>query len=123
MPTVTIHLNDRSYDIVCDPGQQDRVQDLGRYIDDRLQQILDAGGAGRSDSYAMVLTMLVLADEVFSLKDGSADGAGIKGAESDNGIRLSRQEADQLLDMVQHLRQRVSKMTDTVENGPLDPTD
>jgi hypothetical protein len=71
----------------------------------------------------MVLTMLVLADEIFSLKDGTSDDAGIQGADGDDGIRLSRQEADQLLDMVQHLRQRVSKMTDTVENGPLDHTD
>jgi cell division protein ZapA len=71
MAEISISLNGRSYDIACDPGQEGRVVDLAAYIDQRLQQIARSGAA-YNDAHQLVLTALVLADELFEAKEASA---------------------------------------------------
>jgi cell division protein ZapA len=68
MAEVTISLNGRPYEIACDAGQEGRVVDLAAYIDQRLQQIARSGAA-YNDAHLMVLTALVLADELFEAKE------------------------------------------------------
>ena len=68
MAEVNVIIDGRSYGIACDSGQEQRVQQLGRYIDQRLQELSNGSGANNK-AQLMVLTALVLADEVFDLKD------------------------------------------------------
>lgn len=70
MAEVTIYINGRSYDISCDNGQEGRIVDLASYIDQRLQQI-SRSGAAYNDAHLMVLTSLVLADELFDAREGT----------------------------------------------------
>lgn len=65
MPTVTITVNAKNYQIACDEGQESHVQSLGAYVDESAQTV--AGAAG-SETYQLVLTSLVLADELFDLR-------------------------------------------------------
>jgi cell division protein ZapA len=71
MSEVKITLNGRLYDIGCDPGQEARVVELASYIDQRLQQIARSGAA-YSDAHLLVLTSLVLADELFDVKESAS---------------------------------------------------
>lgn len=64
MAEVKIFINGRSYDIACDAGQEGRIVDLATYIDQKLQQI-SRSGSSHNDAHLMVLTALVLADELF----------------------------------------------------------
>ena len=68
MAEVTVYINGRSYDISCDHGQEGRVVDLAAYIDQRLQAI-SRSGAAYNDAHLMVLTSLVMADEVFEMRE------------------------------------------------------
>lgn len=68
MAEVTIYINGRSYDISCDNGQEGRIVDLANYIDQKLQQI-SRSGAAYNDAHLTVLTALVLADEVFDMRE------------------------------------------------------
>lgn len=68
MASVSVEINGQSYSIACEDGQEERVSSLGRYINKRLQDIAGAGAA-RNDSQLMVLTSLVLTDELFELKE------------------------------------------------------
>jgi cell division protein ZapA len=70
MAEVTISLNGRAYEIACDAGQEGRVVDLAAYIDQRLSQIARSGAA-YNDAHLMVLTSLVLADELFEVQEGA----------------------------------------------------
>ncbi|MBI3441525.1 MAG: cell division protein ZapA [Proteobacteria bacterium] len=70
MAEVKIYINGRSYDIACDSGQEGRVVDLATYIDQKLQQISRSGSA-YNDAHLQVLTLLVLADELFELREAS----------------------------------------------------
>jgi cell division protein ZapA len=72
MAEVTVYINGRSYDISCDHGQEGRVVDLAAYIDQRLQMI-SRSGAAYNDAHLMVLTALVMADEVFELREATED--------------------------------------------------
>lgn len=81
MADVNISINGRIYEIGCDQGQEGRVVDLAAYIDQRLQQI-SRSGAAYNDAHLMVLTTLVLADEIFELREGgqNAPAAAAKAA-------------------------------------------
>lgn len=67
MAEVNLAINGRNYGIACDDGQEQRVRDLGRYVDDRLRDISGAGAAA-SENHLLVLTAIVLADEVFDMR-------------------------------------------------------
>ncbi len=71
MSEVSITINGRIYEIGCDVGQEGRVAELAAYIDQRLQQI-SRSGAAYSDAHLMVLTALVLADEIYEAREGGA---------------------------------------------------
>lgn len=71
MAEVSITLNGRIYEIACDQGQEGRIVDLAAYIDQRLQQIARAGGA-YNDAHLLVLTALVLADELYEAREATA---------------------------------------------------
>lgn len=68
MPNVALTINGRPFNIACEEGQEDRLEELGRFIDSRMQDIA-AAGVARTESHLMVLAALVLADELFDLRD------------------------------------------------------
>jgi len=69
MGEVNLVINGRNYGISCDDGQEGRVAELGKYVDSRLKAISQAGAAS-NEAHLLVLTALVLADEVFEAKQG-----------------------------------------------------
>ena len=68
MAEVNININGRSFGIACEDGQEQRVMDLSHYVDSRLKDIASAGAA-TNESHLLVLTTLLLADEVFDLRN------------------------------------------------------
>jgi cell division protein ZapA len=67
MGNVTLTVNGRQYAISCDDGQERRVMELGHFIDKRLREIARGAGAV-SEQHLMVLTSLLMADELFDSK-------------------------------------------------------
>lgn len=67
MGEVNITISGRNYGISCQDGQEERVHELGQYVDQRLKSIAQAGAA-TNESHLLVLTALMLSDEVFDLK-------------------------------------------------------
>lgn len=70
MSKVNITVNNRQFTIACDDGQEARVQQLGRYVDERFKE-LNSAGAAPNESYVLVLTALVTADEMFEARDAA----------------------------------------------------
>ena len=68
MAKTNITVNNKSFTIACDDGQESRVQQLGRYVDERFAE-LNQAGAAPNESYTLVLTSLVIADDMFEAKD------------------------------------------------------
>ncbi|MCD8494146.1 MAG: cell division protein ZapA [Alphaproteobacteria bacterium] len=73
MAEISVSINGRKYGMECDDGQESRVVDLGQYVDNKVKQIA-AAGAASGESHLLVLTSLMLADEVMELKKYVANG-------------------------------------------------
>lgn len=69
MRTVDIEINGRPYRVACEPGQEPRLNDLAAYVDGRLKA-LTGGGRSGTEAQMLVLTCLVLADELLDVIAG-----------------------------------------------------
>lgn len=63
MAQVTVSIGGRAYQVACDPGQEQRIRDLGAYIDGKVAafagQFAQAG-----EARLLVLAALLVADEL-----------------------------------------------------------
>lgn len=100
MARVEIAINGRTYTVACDEGQEDRVRELGAYVDDKLKSL---GGGGASEAQLLVLTSLVLADELIELRQG-------------NG-HIDADEERVLLGAIEHLTRRVEAIAARLDQG------
>lgn len=64
MSILDIRINGRSYQIACDDGQEGHVRGLGREIDARVQDLGSRMGGQVADGTLLVLTALMLTDEL-----------------------------------------------------------
>lgn len=62
MGQVSITIRGRQYQIACDDGQEAHLARLGRYLDQRAEQLTAAGSV--SDALLLVMVGLVVADEL-----------------------------------------------------------
>ena len=83
MPRVDVTLNGRVYPVACDEGQEERLQSIAGHVEARLQQARQNAPTA-TDIQLLVLTSLLLADEIFDMRaaqvqemrdagDGAAD--------------------------------------------------
>ncbi len=99
MAKVTISLNGKPYSVACDEGQEARVLELGSYIDRTMRQIA-RNGAASSEAHLLVLTAIVLSDEMFNSKDVAKSGKG-----------LSPEQERINIAAVEHLTKRIEGIT------------
>jgi cell division protein ZapA len=63
MPTVTIPLNGRNYDIACGPGEEERVQEVAARLRTRMEGLSRSLGSVQ-ENFLFAVTALLLADEL-----------------------------------------------------------
>lgn len=111
MAEVNIMINGRSFGISCEDGQEQRVSDLGQYVDSRLKDISKAGAA-TNESHLMVLTALLLADEVFDLRyDVNLMNTKVKGAEANQNDEATVAHA------IEDLASRIDRIANRIQNA------
>lgn len=64
MGQVAITIRGRQYSIACDDGQEAHLARLGRYLDERAEQLADSSASSVGDSLLLVMVALVVADEL-----------------------------------------------------------
>ena len=64
MGQVAITIRDRQYSIACDDGQEAHLARLGRYLDQRAEQLAEDSEAPVGDALLLVMIALVVADEL-----------------------------------------------------------
>ena len=84
MAEVTITINGRHYDISCDAGQEGRIIDLAGYIDEKIT-LVGRSGAAYNDSHLQILSLLMLADELFEARENGA-------VQSQSGVAALKKE-------------------------------
>lgn len=112
MAEVNVIINGRNYGIACDDGQEQRVMDLSRYVDARLKEIAKAGAAS-TESHLLVLTALVLSDEIFDLKDGMR--AAERPPQHTAGVRMSEEEEGDIVTIIEQLAARIDTIAGNLQ--------
>ncbi len=67
MSSVSVTVNGKRYPIACENGQEAHLSRLAVYVDNRLKEIAAAVGRPVSDDLLLVMTSLVIADELSDL--------------------------------------------------------
>jgi cell division protein ZapA len=108
MAEVKITINGRTFGISCEDGQERRVADLSRYVDTRLREIAKAGAA-TNESHLLVLASLMIADEVFDLRDNvnkmKHQLQNAEGSVEDDAMMAAT--IDQLADRIERIAHRI----------------
>ena len=113
MAEVNLNIHGKSYGIACDDGQENRVVEVGQYVDNRARDIASAGAAS-NENHLLVLTALVLADEVKELRDN------LKNAQSNSNAALvegsatglSQEEEAQIVHSIEQLATRIESVAE-----------
>jgi cell division protein ZapA len=104
MAEISIMMNGRNYGIACDDGQEKRVTELARYVDQRLREIARAGAA-TNESHLLVLTTIILADEIADLKASGAVSPG-----STMGVKITDEEEEAIVSAIDLLAGRIDQI-------------
>lgn len=113
MAEITLKINNRGYGLFCDEGQEERLTELASYVNSRLEDIA-AAGAASNEAHLLVLTSLVMADEVFDMREelsalkaktqNITDASSPRSEEED--IMIAR-AIEQLAGRVEHIASRI----------------
>lgn len=119
MSEVTLKINNRGYSLACDEGQEGRINELGHFVDSRLQDIA-AAGAATNESHLLVLTSLVLADEIYELRDEVSQMNGYirqlqDGRSAPVQQGMSSQEEKLIADAIEHLADKIETIASRVQ--------
>ena len=68
MAQVDVTVNNRSYRIACDDGQEEHLKELAEYIDSRVQDLVASVGQV-GDARLLVMASLLIADELSETLD------------------------------------------------------
>ncbi|MAS86836.1 MAG: cell division protein ZapA [Micavibrio sp.] len=109
MASVSVNINSKSYGIDCGEGQEARVRQLAKYIDERMRSLSGNTGAVSEDQL-FVITSLVLADEVFDLREKAANSNGE--APSTEGY-ISEEELKAIVDKI---NTRIKSITKEIQS-------
>lgn len=109
MAEVSLNINGQTYEMECDDGQESRVYALGDHVDAKLQEIAGAGAAS-NDNHLLVLTALMLSDEIFELREQVQNA----GSESSEGN--SKDDAV-VAQSIEKLAERIQAVTQKIESA------
>lgn len=117
MTEVELFIQGRKYDITCDEGQEERVAEVGQYVNARAKDIAGAGAAA-NENHLLVLTSLVLADEIKDLKDYlseiQANPKSADGKATEKSV-ISEEEEKQIVSALDHLCQRIEGVANRIQ--------
>lgn len=115
MAQVDVTINNRSYRIACDDGQEEHLVRLADFVDRRVQDLVDSVGQV-GDARLLVMANLLIADELSeaygSMKEEAAEpdqaGSGIAAPPAANGA--ARISEDLLVEITEKLAERLENI-------------
>ncbi|MBE6443864.1 MAG: cell division protein ZapA [Alphaproteobacteria bacterium] len=110
MAQVTISINSREYAIACEDGQELRILQLSRILDEKAKLLTD-GSTQISESMLLAMIGLLLADELSELKKNK----GIP--ETDSKISNEKLQGidDELADLIKNLNDKVKTLANEIK--------
>lgn len=113
MGEVNIVMRGKSYGISCDDGQEERVAHMAQFVDSRLRDI-ERAGAAANDAHLLVLTSLVLADEIHELRHVMQNMVPADGTEPVQ--RVSEEQERRIADTIVTLANKINGISEKLQN-------
>lgn len=98
MTKVDIKLYDRDYAVSCGAGEEPRLKEVVRFVDQKMRDIAKRAPSA-SESRLLMLTCLLLADELLETR-----------RQQNTAATADHSEEDLMVAAVDHLRDRVEKI-------------
>ena len=108
MGQAAVTINSRSYQIICDDGQEAHLREVAQYIDKRVAELVAAMGQV-GDMRLMVMTSLLIADELWDARAKLSDPHAGKGKDAKAAKAL---DAD-----IESLAQRIEDIAARLERA------
>ena len=110
MAEIKININGRQFGIACDDGQEQRVQELASHVNSRLREIAASGGA-TNESHLLVLTSLVMADEMFDMKAAAANG----NSAPLGGLQITQEDESSIVNAIDQMANRIDTIAGNLQ--------
>lgn len=112
MAQVTITINAREYAVACEDGQELRIMQLARILDDKAK-MLTQGGQQVNENMLLAMVGLLVADELSELKKNNPEAAkaSAAAAEEEKNAKLY----EQTLKLLQNAEEQIKTIANKIE--------
>lgn len=112
MAQVTITINSREYAVACEDGQEVRIMQLSRLLDEKARMIT-GGSLQVNENMLLAMVGLLLADELTELKKGVPQA--VAGGEAVDNSRLPDLDKE-LAEKLQNLTDEINSVAKKIES-------
>ena len=107
MPQVSINIANRTYELACGEGEEQRVHELAAYVDDKVTQ-LRRQLPGVAEVKLLVFASLMLADESREARGMAKQAETARASASDSADTLATALEDLITSRVDKMSKKVS---------------
>jgi cell division protein ZapA len=107
MPQVSIQIASRTYELACGDGEEQRVQQLAAYVDDKVGE-LRKQLPGAPEIKLMVFAALILADESHEARGMAKAAESARASATDSAETLATALEDLITSRVDKMSKKVS---------------
>ena len=108
MPQVSIQIANRTYELACGEGEQDRVRELGAYVDSKIDELRRQLPPGTADVKLMVFAALMLADESREARSLAKQAENARASATDNAETLASALEELITSRVDKIQKKVA---------------
>ena len=107
MPQVSIQIANRTYELACGEGEEERVQELAAYVDEKVGE-LRKQLPGTPEVKLMVFASLILADESREARGMAKAAESARASATDSAETLATALEDLITSRVDKMSKKVS---------------
>lgn len=108
MPQVSIQIANRTYELACGDGEEERVQELATYVDEKVSQLRSQLPPGTPEIKLMVFAALMLADESREARGIAKAAESARASATDSAETLATALEDLITSRVDKMSKKVS---------------
>jgi cell division protein ZapA len=108
MPQVSITIANRTYELACGDGEEDRVHELAAYVDEKVGQLRKQLPPGAPEVKLLVFASLLLADESREARGIAKQAESARASATDDAETLATALEDLITSRVDKMSKKVS---------------
>jgi cell division protein ZapA len=108
MPQVSINIANRTYELACGEGEEQRVHELASYVDEKVSELRLQLPPGTAEVKLLVFAALLLADESREARGMARQAETARASASDSADTLATALEDLITSRVDKMSKKVS---------------